>query len=81
MSWFRSTPPSPKQDPGQTESGEYKPLDRNERQACWEARDAYFACLDQNNILDAIKDEPQAKQKCGRASDAFDRDCAASWVS
>lgn len=81
MSWFRSTPQSPTRDPSQTESGEYKPLDRNERQACWAARDAYFACLDRNDILNPLKDGAKATSKCGKESEAFDRDCAASWVS
>ena len=81
MSWFRSTPPAQQKDPSQTDAGEYKPLDRNERTACWDARDTYFACLDQHGILDAIKDEAAAKKKCGPQGQAYERDCAASWVS
>ncbi|GAB0138380.1 hypothetical protein EsDP_00006615 [Epichloe bromicola] len=53
---------------------------RQERSVCWASRDAYFACLDANNILDANKDASAAKRACPRESDAFDRDCAAAWV-
>ncbi|KAG5931954.1 hypothetical protein E4U53_001538 [Claviceps sorghi] len=53
---------------------------RQERAICWASRDAYFACLDANNILDANKDAAAAKRACPRESDAFERDCAAAWV-
>ncbi|KAG5930055.1 hypothetical protein E4U42_003216 [Claviceps africana] len=53
---------------------------RQERAVCWASRDAYFACLDANNILDANKDAAAAKRACPRESDAFERDCAAAWV-
>ena len=54
---------------------------RTERKRCWESRDAYFACLDRNNILDAIKDDKAAAKQCGGDSVAFETDCAAEWVS
>lgn len=54
---------------------------RTERRRCWESRDAYFACLDRNNILDAIKDDKAAAKQCGGESTVFERDCAAEWVS
>lgn len=53
---------------------------RTERKRCWESRDAYFACLDRNNILDAVKDDKAAARQCGGESAAFERDCAAEWV-
>ena len=77
MGWFGSTAPPEKEA---KKVDEYKPLDRTERQACWEARDTYFACLDQNRILDALKDPETARRKCHREGEAFERDCAASWV-
>ena len=55
---------------------------RNERAICWAARDAYFACLDANNIIDATK-EPgatDAARACPQQSADFERDCAAAWV-
>lgn len=54
---------------------------RTERKKCWESRDAYFACLDRNNILDANKDDKAAAKHCGGESAVFERDCAAEWVS
>lgn len=54
---------------------------RSERQRCYIARDAYFACLDANGIIDAVKDEKRAAKACGAQSADFERDCAAQWVS
>lgn len=53
---------------------------RQERTVCWAARDAYFNCLDANNIVDANKDASAAKKACPEASADFERDCAAAWV-
>lgn len=53
---------------------------RTQRAACWEARDGFFACLDANNIIDAIKEAPKAKSACGAQEVAFERDCVGSWV-
>jgi len=61
--------------------GTYKPMKREERRLCWEARDAYFACLDRSHILDSIKDAEGAARQCGGETAAFERDCASSWVS
>ncbi|KAJ9145470.1 hypothetical protein NKR23_g5397 [Pleurostoma richardsiae] len=55
--------------------------DRTERKRCWESRDAYFSCLDKSDILDAIKDEKAAAKACKNESTAFERDCAAEWVT
>lgn len=54
--------------------------DRTERRRCWEARDAYFACLDKNNILDAIKEDKKAAAACSAEATVFERDCAKEWV-
>lgn len=54
---------------------------RTERKKCWESRDAYFACLDRNNILDALKDDKPAAKQCGGESALFERDCATEWVT
>lgn len=61
-------------------SGAVAPL-RTERQKCYAARDAYFACLDANNIVDALKDDKAAAKACGAQSKEFERDCASQWVS
>lgn len=54
---------------------------RSERRKCWDARDAYFGCLDANNIVDALKDDRQARKACPTQNADFERDCAAAWVS
>lgn len=54
---------------------------RAERQKCWEARDAYFACLDGHGIVDALKDDKAAARACGSESAGFEKDCATQWVS
>ncbi|EGO55671.1 hypothetical protein NEUTE1DRAFT_67507 [Neurospora tetrasperma FGSC 2508] len=54
---------------------------RSERQKCWMARDGYFACLDRNNIMDALKDEKAAAKACKAESVEFEKDCAAQWVT
>lgn len=64
----------------QVRSGARAP-DRTERKRCWEARDGYFACLDRNNILDALKDEKRAAAACKDEAVVFERDCAKEWVS
>jgi len=53
---------------------------RAERQRCWEARDGYFACLDANNIVDALKEDKKAAKMCGKQSAQFEKDCATQWV-
>lgn len=53
---------------------------RAERARCWEARDAYFACLDASGIVDAVKDDKKAAAACGAESGRFEKDCAAQWV-
>lgn len=53
---------------------------REERALCWAARDAYFLCLDANNILDANKDASKAAKACPKQSAEFERDCSAAWV-
>ncbi|KAK4226676.1 cytochrome oxidase c subunit VIb-domain-containing protein [Podospora fimiseda] len=53
---------------------------RSERQKCWEARDAYFACLDANNIVDALKEDKKAAKVCKLEGQKFEADCATQWV-
>jgi cytochrome c oxidase assembly factor 6 len=59
----------------------YEPPMRNKRDKCYAARDAFFTCLEQNNILDAIKDEDKSKAACGALNQEFERNCATAWVS
>ena len=54
---------------------------RNQRVHCWEARDAFFRCLDQNSIIDSIADHELAREQCSKEGVAFEESCASSWVS
>ncbi|KAB8228326.1 hypothetical protein ETB97_003665 [Aspergillus alliaceus] len=54
--------------------------DRSSRQKCWEGRDLFFSCLDDNNILDAIKEDKEARRKCGKEIAEFESACAKAWV-
>ena len=42
---------------------------------------SFFNCLEQNNILDAIKDDDKSKAACGALNQEFERSCATAWVS
>lgn len=54
--------------------------DRSSRARCWEGRDAFFACLDRNEILDAIKDDKEARRKCAKEVAEFEAACSQTWV-
>lgn len=60
---------------------------REERKKCWTARDAYFGCLDRNNIIvpgEESKGPDGAETKvglCHGEQDAYSKDCAKAWVS
>ncbi|KAJ5211855.1 Cytochrome c oxidase assembly factor 6 [Penicillium cinerascens] len=54
--------------------------DRTSRARCWEGRDHFFACLDRNDILDGIKNDKEARQKCAKEVAEFEAACSKSWV-
>ncbi|BCS03413.1 cytochrome c oxidase subunit 6B family protein [Aspergillus luchuensis] len=54
--------------------------DRTSRQRCYEGRDMFFTCLDRNDILDAIKDDKEARRKCGKEIAEFETACSRAWV-
>ncbi|ODQ65801.1 hypothetical protein NADFUDRAFT_51079 [Nadsonia fulvescens var. elongata DSM 6958] len=53
---------------------------KSTRALCWEARDSFFACLDKNNIIDAIENSKEATAQCGSQEKDFEKDCVGSWV-
>lgn len=55
--------------------------DRSARAKCWEARDAYFQCLDKNTIIDSLTNKDAAEKACGVENKGFEKNCASSWVS
>ena len=58
-------------------SSDPKPPARQDRQKCWESRDAYFACLDAAGVLKP-GDEGKA---CESQRKTYEQSCAKSWVS
>lgn len=80
MGWLPSFGSS--SSPADAKSKEaYEAPDRVKRAKCWDSRDAYFKCLDENNILDAIGNKDTAEKACGKESQSFEQNCASSWVS
>ncbi len=57
MGWF--TQSSEDKRASEIRSGTVAPS-RTERQKCWDSRDAYFTCLDRNEIIDPVKNEKEA---------------------
>ncbi|KAI9787618.1 MAG: hypothetical protein M1839_000149 [Geoglossum umbratile] len=53
---------------------------RSQRSHCWDARDAFFGCLNQSRIIDSITDHELARERCGKEGAAFEENCARSWV-
>lgn len=76
---FAASNPSPT-SPKPSSDGAFIAPDRTSRAKCYEARDAFFQCLDKNGILDAIKEEDKASKECGDVEKVFGRECAGSWV-
>lgn len=69
--------------PKKTAGGAFEQPSRTNRAKCYEARDAFFECLDRNNILDSIHTKAgraATASKCAETDKAFERNCAHSWV-
>lgn len=49
---------------------------REDRQKCWETRDAYFACLDRAEVIKAGTEG----KACSSERDTYEKNCAKSWV-
>ncbi|MCJ1240509.1 hypothetical protein MMC14_008512 [Varicellaria rhodocarpa] len=76
-----SSPVASHTSPKASSDGAYEAPDRSARRACWTARDAFFTCLDQNGIIDSIRNDGEAKKCCGGELKGLEKDCAASWVT
>ncbi|PSN62909.1 hypothetical protein BS50DRAFT_577795 [Corynespora cassiicola Philippines] len=66
-----------------TSGGAFERPTRTNRAKCYEARDAFFECLDRNSILDSINTKSgkaAAAKACGQADQEFEKNCAHSWV-
>lgn len=55
---------------------------REQRKKCWQARDNFFACLDEQNIVNPLDPAKAAdvKKYCGKQDVEFGKECIASWV-
>ncbi|KAI9816597.1 MAG: hypothetical protein M1827_001729 [Pycnora praestabilis] len=73
-----ATLPPPEASP----DGAYIAPDRRARRRCWEARDAFFRCLDEGEIVDSVREEGRmkAERECGGEGRRLEGECAASWV-
>jgi hypothetical protein len=83
MGWFSS---GPKDDggPAKTSGGAFESPSRSNRKQCYAARDAFFECLDKNNVLDSINTKSgrdKAQSFCSQLDQEFEKNCAHSWVS
>ncbi|KAL8727928.1 MAG: hypothetical protein Q9181_005519 [Wetmoreana brouardii] len=82
MGWnpFTTTDASNPSSPQKSSDGAFIAPDRSSRSKCYEARDAFFVCLDRAGILDSIAEEEKAGKECGGLDKEMGRECAASWV-
>lgn len=61
---------------------EYHPVDRSSRKQCWDARDDFFECLNNIDVINALdpSQEKKVKSKCGTQEKKFNNSCAESWI-
>lgn len=79
MGWF-TTESSPTH-PRKTKDGTPEAPSRGQRAQCYGGRDGFFKCLDQHEIIDAIKEKDRAAKLCSEELIAFEKTCASSWVT
>ena len=77
MAWWSGG----KSDQKPSETRSFEAPNRSDRAKCWAARDAFFACLDKNGIVDSIRNSETANAVCGKEEKVLQQDCASSWVS
>ncbi|KAF8420387.1 cytochrome oxidase c subunit VIb-domain-containing protein [Tirmania nivea] len=77
MGWFFRSAEPPAAKPT---SADCIAPNRSQRVRCWEARDAFFKCLDANGVIDSMKYKDLATEKCGKEDIEFGKECVASWV-
>lgn len=66
MGWFSSSKPE-----------QPNAASRQDRQKCWETRDAYFSCLDGVGVVKAGEEG----SACSKQEAQYEENCAKSWVS
>ncbi|KAI1468368.1 cytochrome oxidase c subunit VIb-domain-containing protein [Daldinia caldariorum] len=57
--------------------------DRTERQQCWDARDAFYKCLDKHDVIDSLNGDGKkiAEKQCAAENKSFEQNCASAWVT
>jgi hypothetical protein len=53
---------------------------RNDRKACWAARDEFFQCLNANSVNVPPEFQPRGQGACAKQREAYEGACAKSWV-
>lgn len=58
------------------------PNTRTQRKQCWDSRDEFFTCLDKAGIVNALdsRHSKDVSKNCGKEEQAFEENCANSWV-
>ncbi|XP_041981531.1 cytochrome c oxidase assembly factor 6 homolog [Aricia agestis] len=51
--------------------------DKKQRKICWDARDKYWECLDEQNI----KDSSETPKVCSALRKVFENSCPSKWVT
>lgn len=80
MGWLSWPWGSSSQNTTKTPDGGRIAPDRTSRQRCWESRDIFFSCLDDNDIVDSLKDDKEARRRCTAEIAAFEDACSKTWV-
>ena len=80
MGWFSFGKETESHAPEPSNDGGYIAPDRSARAQCWEGRDAFFRCLEKNDIIDSVKEDEKARQACAPELKEFEKACASSWV-
>ncbi|WPH04360.1 hypothetical protein R9X50_00725000 [Acrodontium crateriforme] len=80
MGWFGADKQPAHAAPEASSDGGFIAPDRTARAQCWEGRDAFFRCLDQNGIIDSVKEDGKAKEACAPELKQFEQTCASSWM-
>lgn len=59
------------------------PPNKTKRKICWDSRDAFFACLEKNNIDNSLdpKQASSVESNCGGPRAEFEENCVASWYT
>ncbi|XP_026330962.1 cytochrome c oxidase assembly factor 6 homolog [Hyposmocoma kahamanoa] len=50
--------------------------DKQQRKTCWDSRDKYWECLDDNNV----KDSTEKPKACLELRKVFEKSCPSQWV-